>query len=508
MPGHAQAAIASYPQFGVTGKNPGVSHVWGVHGYLFNVDDATFTFIQNVLIEVMELFPSPYIHVGGDEAAKVQWQASERVQRRMHALGLKDETALQHWFIERVAAFVDAHGRRLIGWEEIGEGGLPTHAAIMEWHGMQAAVDAAKQGHDAVLATAPDLYLDYLQSDLPEEPIGRPHVASLQKVYTFDPVAKDLDAAQARHILGAEASLWGEYLRDDASVEYAAYPRLAAFAEMQWSPADKQDWRGFLARLPTQLARYRQLGIGYAQSAFAVRIDAKPVAASVTPAYATTVQVNLSNQVNYGTIHYTLDGSAPGTASPAYTGPVTTASRGEIRAAAFVGDRPLADPRSRGLDPAALARMSSTGGLRPCRTEDVSLLRLPVANGSDQVGLLDQFDPCWIYPQASLDRPSRIAASIGSTPYVYFQLAGDLQRIVERKPVAHTEGELQVHLDRCDGEMLATIALTPALAHRGTTTIDTMLPARAGIHDVCLQFATGKHDPLWAIDWVEINARE
>jgi hexosaminidase len=167
----------------------------------------------------------------------------------------------------------------------------------------------------------------------------------------------------------------------------------------------------------------------------------------------------------------------------------------------------LADPRSRGLDPAALARMSSTGGLRPCRTEGVSLLRLPIANGSDHVGLLDQFDPCWIYPHANLDRPSRIAASIGSTPYVYFQLAGDLQRIVERKPVAHTEGELQVHLDRCDGEMLATLALTPALAHRGTTTIDTALPARAGIHDVCLQFATGKHDPLWAIDWVEIEAQ-
>jgi hexosaminidase len=505
MPGHAQAAIASYPQFGVTGKSPGVSHVWGVHGYLFNVDDSTFTFIQNVLNEVMELFPSPYIHVGGDEAAKVQWQSSQRVQQRMHALGLKSETALQHWFIERVAAFVTGHGRHLIGWEEIGEGGLPAQAAIMEWHGMQAAVDAAKQGHDAVLSTAPDLYLDYLQSDLPEEPIGRPDVASLQKVYAFNPVAKDLDAAQARHILGAEAGLWGEYLRDDASVEYAAYPRLAAFAEMQWSPADKQDWTGFLARLPTQLARYRQLGIGYAQSAFAVRIDAEPVAASVTLANATSVQINLSNQANYGTIHYTLDGSAPSTASPIYTGPVTTASRGEIRAAAFVGNRALADPRSRGLDPAALARMSSTDGLLPCRTKDVSLLRLPVANGSDHVGLLDQFDPCWIYPHASLDRPSRIAASIGNTPYVYFQLAGDLQRIVERKPVAHAQGELQVHLDRCDGELLATLALTPALGRRGTTMIDTVLPARAGIHDVCLQFATGKHDPLWAIDWVEIG---
>jgi hexosaminidase len=190
--------------------------------------------------------------------------------------------------------------------------------------------------------------------------------------------------------------------------------------------------------------------------------------------------------------------------SPIYAGRVTAAARGEIRAAAFVGNRALTDPRSRGLDTAALARMSSTDGLRPCRTEGVSLLRLPVANGSDHVGLLDQFDPCWIYPHASLARPSRIAASIGSTPYVYFQLAGDLQRIVERKPLTHVEDELQVRLDRY-GELLATLALTPALARRGTTTIDA---ARAGIHDVCLQFATGKHDPLWAIDWVEINARE
>jgi hexosaminidase len=507
MPGHAQAAIAAYPQFGVTGKNPGVSHVWGVHGYLFNVEDSTFTFIQDVLSEVMELFPSPYIHVGGDEAAKVQWQASRRVQRRMHALGLKDETALQHWFIERVAALVNAHGRHLIGWEEIGEGGLPAQAAVMEWHGMQAAIDAAKQGHDAVLATAPDLYLDYVQSDLPEEPIGRPDVVSLQRVYAFDPVAKDLDAAQTRHILGAEASLWGEYLDDDASVEYAAYPRLAAFAEMQWSPADKQDWTGFVARLPVQLARYRQLGIRYAQTAFAVRIDAEPAAASAPHADGKSVQIKLSNQASYGTIRYTLDGSTPNSASPIYTAPITTASSGEIRVAAFVEDRALADPRSRALDPAALARLSSAGGLRPCRTEGVSLLRLPVATGSDHVGLLDQFDPCWIYPHASLDRPTRIAASIGNTPYVYFQLAGDLQRIVERKPIAHAQGELQVHLDRCDGELLATIALTPARARRGTTTIDSVLPARAGSHDLCLQFATAKHDPLWAIDWIEIEVR-
>ena len=266
MPGHAQAAIAAYPQFGVTGNSPGVSHDWGVNTYLFNVDESTFVFLQDVLDEVMELFPSPYIHVGGDEAAKDQWQASTLVQQRVRELGLKDETALQGWFTARIGRYLATHGRKLIGWDEILEGGVPPDATVMSWRGVQGAIDAAKQGHAVIMAPSPVMYFDHLQQSGHDEPPGRPDVVSLQDVYRFEPVPKELDAAQAAHVLGAEAALWSEYLTDEQRVEHAAFPRSAALAEALWSPPMQRDWDSFQARLPTQLARYARAGVAYARA--------------------------------------------------------------------------------------------------------------------------------------------------------------------------------------------------------------------------------------------------
>ncbi|HWU77508.1 MAG TPA: beta-N-acetylhexosaminidase, partial [Rhodanobacter sp.] len=174
MPGHAQAAVASYPQLGVTGKRPQVSTDWGVNPYLYNVDDPTFTFIDNVLDEVMALFPSKYIHVGGDEAIKDQWKASPAVQAKMHALGIKNEDALQGWFIGRIGKYLAAHGRKLIGWDEILEGdNVPANATVMSWRGTDGAITAAKAGHDVVLSPSPQLYFDGVQSDHADEYAGR-----------------------------------------------------------------------------------------------------------------------------------------------------------------------------------------------------------------------------------------------------------------------------------------------------------------------------------------------
>ena len=271
MPGHAQAAVAAYPQFGVTGNDPVVSHDWGVNTYLFNVDEPTFGFLQNVLDEVMELFPSRYIHIGGDEAAKDQWQASARVQARLHELGLKDEAALQGWFTARIGKYLAAHGRKLIGWDEILEGGVPPDATVMSWRGTQGAVDSARQGHDVVMAPSPLMYFDHLQYSGHQEPPGRPDVVSLQDVYRFEPVPKDLDATQAAHVLGGEATLWSEYLTDAQRVEHAAFPRLAALAEVLWSPQRSLDWNSFQARLPAQLARYARADVAYARAPAPVR---------------------------------------------------------------------------------------------------------------------------------------------------------------------------------------------------------------------------------------------
>jgi len=263
-PGHAQAAIASYPQFGVTGKNPGVSHDWGINTYLYNVDESTFGFLQDVLDEVMELFPSTYIHVGGDEAAKDQWQASARVQQRMRELGLKDEAALQGWFTARIGKYLAAHGRKLIGWDDILEGGVPADATVMSWRGAQGAIDAAKQGHDVIMAPSPVMYFDHLQFSPHDEPPGRPDIVSLEDVYRFEPIPSELDAAQATHVLGVEAALWSEYLTDSQRVEHAAFPRTAALAEALWSLPAQREWASFQARLPAQLARYARAGVAYA----------------------------------------------------------------------------------------------------------------------------------------------------------------------------------------------------------------------------------------------------
>jgi len=266
MPGHAQAAIAAYPRFGVTGKSPGVSHDWGINTYLYNVDEPTFAFLQDVLDEVMELFPSRYIHVGGDEAAKDQWQASTRVQQQMRKLGLQDEAALQGWFTARIGKYLAAHGRKLIGWDEILEGGVPPDATVMSWRGAQGAIDAAKQGHDVVMAPSPVMYFDHLQYAAHDEPPGRPSLVTLEDVYRFEPVPHELTAQQAAHVLGAEATLWSEYLTDDARLEHAAFPRAAALAEVLWSPPQQRDWSSFQTRLPAQLARYTSAGVAYARA--------------------------------------------------------------------------------------------------------------------------------------------------------------------------------------------------------------------------------------------------
>jgi hexosaminidase len=230
------------------------------------VDESTFAFLQGVLDEVMELFPSPYIHVGGDEAAKDQWQASASVQARLRERGLKDEAALQGWFTARIGKYLAAHGRKLVGWDEILEGGVPADATVMSWRGAQGAIDAARQGHDVVMAPAPVMYFDHLQYSGHQEPPGRPDLVSLQDVYRFEPVPKELDAPQAAHVLGAEATLWAEYLTDPQRIEHAAFPRLAALADVLWSPPQSRDWNSFQARLPAQLARYAHADVAYARA--------------------------------------------------------------------------------------------------------------------------------------------------------------------------------------------------------------------------------------------------
>ncbi|HEX5473510.1 MAG TPA: beta-N-acetylhexosaminidase, partial [Vicinamibacterales bacterium] len=264
MPGHAVAAIAAYPELGVTGQPVEVATRWGVFSDILNAEPSTVQFMQNVLTEVMDIFPSRYIHIGGDEADKTKWKASPQIQARIRQLGLEDEDALQSWFVRQMDAFLTSHGRRLVGWDEILEGGLAEHAVVMSWRGTSGGIAAARAGHDVVMAPTDSTYFDYYQSrDQAHEPLAAGGFLPLDKVYAFDPVPPDLEPPFAAHILGAQAQLWTEYIPTPKQAEYMAFPRLTALAEAVWTPKLRKNYDDYLARLPQDLERLRALDVNF-----------------------------------------------------------------------------------------------------------------------------------------------------------------------------------------------------------------------------------------------------
>jgi hexosaminidase len=265
MPGHAQAAIAAYPELGNTGTPIEVSRTWGVHFDVYNAEESTLRFMQNVLDEVLDLFPSEFIHIGGDECPKKQWHESTVAQARMRALDLKNEEELQSYFIRRMDAFLFARGRRLIGWDEILEGGLAPRAAVMSWRGEEGGITAANAGHDVVMAPTTYTYLDYNQTTDPKsEPLAIGGFLPLETVYGYDPIPAAIPADKAHHVLGAQGQLWSEYIATQDTLDTMAFPRLCALAEVVWTPKERKDYAGFLARLEGgHLARLDALGVKY-----------------------------------------------------------------------------------------------------------------------------------------------------------------------------------------------------------------------------------------------------
>jgi hexosaminidase len=264
MPGHALAAIAAYPELGVTGQPADVGMRWGVYANILNADESTVTFMQDVLTEVIALFPSRFIHVGGDEADKALWKTSPRIQERIRELGVKDEHELQSWFIRRMDTFLTEKGRRLVGWDEILEGGLAPGATVMSWRGTNGGIEAARSGHDVVMAPTSHTYLDYYQSrNTLGEPLAIGGYLPLETVYAFDPIPAELEAEHQSRILGGQGQLWTEYLDGPKQVEYMAFPRLTALAEVLWSPKSRRNYPDFLARLDEHLRRLSILDVAY-----------------------------------------------------------------------------------------------------------------------------------------------------------------------------------------------------------------------------------------------------
>jgi hexosaminidase len=275
MPGHAKAAIASYPELGVTGKPVEVATYWGIFPDIFNVEESTFSFLEDVLTEVMDIFPSEYIHIGGDEAIKDQWKASDKIQQRIRELGLADEHELQSYFITRIEKFINSKGRKIIGWDEILEGGLAPNATVMSWQSEEGGIIAAKSNHDVIMTPIQSLYFWWYQGDKRTEPLAAGGFISLEKVYRYDPVPSGLTEEQSKHILGAQGCAWAEYMESPAKVEYMVFPRISALAEIVWSPKEGKDWNNFKSRMTKQFKRYDQRGINYSKVSLDIGTELK-----------------------------------------------------------------------------------------------------------------------------------------------------------------------------------------------------------------------------------------
>ncbi|MGE4459885.1 MAG: beta-N-acetylhexosaminidase [Stenotrophomonas sp.] len=497
VPGHATAAIAAYPELGVTGRKLAIDNQWGVFPNLFNTEESTLQFLENVLLEVIDMFPARYVHVGGDEAVKDQWIASPRVQEHMRRLGLKDEMEMQSHMIKRLEKFLEQHDRRLIGWDEILEGGLPPEATAMSWRGTEGGLKAASEGHDVIMSPVTHMYMDYLQTSSPDEPPGRPTTIELRKAYGFEPVPAELAADKRQHILGLQANMFTEHTRNDRNLEHNLFPRLAAVAETGWSPADKRDFDGFLQRLPRQLQRYRAMGIHYAQTPFQVDMHDKGDRS------AGTATVTLDNPLGYA-VHYTLDGSAVSAASPRYVQPLQVRLPAEVRAAAFFDGKPLAAASRFAITAGSLLTRDDTR-LGLCPGDGKLLLRLEddgPADGERAVFNVNIFSPCWLWQDADLAGVSAVKVRAGRIPY-NFQLAHD-EPSRRFAPARTAHGELEILAD-CKGTPLVSVPLPAAPGADGFVELRAPLHAAPPHADLCIRFTGDTRPALWTLDWIQLE---
>jgi hexosaminidase len=433
VPGHATAAIAAYPWLGVDGFAPDdVPASWGIYHTVFNLEERTFGLLEDVLDEVVALFPGPFIHLGGDEVVTEQWESSERIAERMAELGIENLQGVQNYFVERLQGHLDRYERRVIGWDEILESDLPPHAAVMSWRGVDGAIEAAAKGHETVLSPAPTLYLDHVQSEDPAAPPGRGGVITTRDIYAFDPLPERLEDNRDR-VLGVQANLWTEHVRTEDRAAYMTWPRAAALAEVAWSAPERRDFDDFSARLASHLPRLEELGIPFAR------------------------------------------------------------------------------------DPQALTGASPPGPDNPLRREDRQLELCQAAielvleddaplTGPREAYRVDIMKPCWLWRDAPLAGIAKVRASVGQLPF-NFEI-GDLLDEVQVLVPPDGRAVMTVRRNDCDGPLLASLDLAPALDNPAATELPATrvaggpeTPPRA---DLCIQFQRPDLDPFWVIDWIEL----
>jgi len=410
-------------------------------------------------------------------------------------LKLANMDQLQGWFMQQIATHLMQHGRTPVGWDdELAAGiALPASQVVMSWHGdhnERVALAALKQGHDVVMTPQESLYFDHVQSELPDEWPGPPPAATLRQTYDTMVIPHGASEAQAQHVIGVQAGLWTEQMPTFAHHQHAVFPRIAAMAELGWSPASAGDWNGFVQRLPAEIARYRALGIGYADSAFAPVFE-------VTAAKSGGFRIALSNQLHFGDIRYTTDGSEPTARSTAYQQPLVLPTHATVRAATFAADgTPLAASRTQALDASTLLSRDGSA-LATCSKQPPSRLEgAKTAQGNKPVYSVDIGNACWLWPQASLQGASRVELTVERIPWRFGDEAKDA--------VARKDGganAFEIHADSCKGPLLARLPLQQAAQAKGASRLDATLaaPVGTGARNLCV-FVTGDpRDGQWAL---------
>jgi len=331
MPGHTVAVLTAYPQYSCTGGPftvlPG--GYWPISDIFCAGNDSTFLFLQDVLSEVMDLFPGKYIHIGGDEAEKSNWKKCLKCQARIKNEGLHDEHELQSYFIKRIESFINSKGRKLIGWDEILEGGLAPQAAVMSWRGFDGGITAARSGHDVVMSPTSHCYFDYYQGSQDSEPLAIGGFLPLSKVYQFEPTPDSLTIEEAKHVLGGQANLWTEYIPDLSHAQYMIFPRISALSEAVWTTKNIRDWNDFAVRIENEMNRFDYMNINYAKSSYQVSIN------GYYNQEKKQFQVEISAELPQLEIRYTTNGSEPNIKSQKYLDPFNVDKSAVIKAKAF-----------------------------------------------------------------------------------------------------------------------------------------------------------------------------
>ncbi len=332
MPAHSVEVLAAYPHLSCKGNLVTVppGSYWPNTDILCAGNDSVFTFLQDVLTEVMALFPSKYIHIGGDEADKTNWKACTKCQARIKAEGLKDENELQSYFVKRIEKFILSKDRRMIGWDEILDGGIAPEATVMSWRGVEGGIAAARQGHDAIMTPGDYCYFDRYQANPATEPKAIGGFLTLKKVYSYEPVPQELNSEEQKHILGAQGNVWTEFIPTVSQAQYMALPRMIALAEVDWSPKAKRNFSEFRIRLNPHLKKLDYLKINYSRGSFKADIN-------TLPDHKTgMVKFILSSEQPGIPIYYTLNGNEPNMKSAVYTDPFEVSGNAVIKAGLFV----------------------------------------------------------------------------------------------------------------------------------------------------------------------------